>query len=52
MGRYITVAALGYFYLSNASTLEIIFGKDLKNKSALDERLAHSEAVVLGYLRR
>lgn len=52
MQFYITVAALSYFYLSNASTLETIFGKDLKTKSALKERLAHSESVILGYLRR
>ena len=51
MQLYITIAALGYFYLSNASTLETIFGRDLKSSEALSERLAHSEAVVLGYLR-
>ncbi len=51
MQFYITVAALGYFYLSNASTLQTIFGQDLKNKSALSDRLSHNEAVVLGYLR-
>lgn len=48
---YITVASLGYFYLSNAHTLETIFGKPLKQKDALAERLIHCEDVVLGYLR-
>ncbi len=48
---YISVAALGYFYLSNASTLGTIFGVDLRKKGALKTRLAHIEDMVLGYLR-
>lgn len=48
---YITVASLGYFYLSNSFTLETIFGRPLKQKEALAERLKHCEDVVLGYLR-
>lgn len=48
---YISVASLGYFYLSNASTLSTIFGRDLRAKSALKERLAHIDDMILGYLR-
>jgi len=48
---YISVAALAYFYLSNANTLGAIFGKDLKKKRALKKRLSHIEDMVLGYLR-
>ena len=48
---YITVASLGYFYLSNSYTLETIFGRPLKEEKALNERLSHCEDVVLGYLR-
>ena len=48
---YITVAALGYFYLSNASTLEVVFGRNLRSKRALKERQKHIEDVVLGFLR-
>ena len=48
---YISIASLGYFYLSNASTLGTIFSKDLRTKSALKKRLAHIEDMILGYLR-
>lgn len=48
---YISIAALGYFYLSNSSTLESIFNKNLKSKKALNERAQHIEDVVIGYLR-
>jgi AcrR family transcriptional regulator len=48
---YITIAALGYFYLSNVHTLSTIFGMDLASKPRLDARLAHIEEVVMGYLR-
>lgn len=48
---YISIAALGYFYLSNASTLGVIFGKDLRSEPALAARIAHVESMVLGYLR-
>lgn len=48
---YISIAALGYFYLSNSSTLEAIFNKNLKSKKALKDRAQHIEDVVLGYLR-
>ena len=48
---YISIASLGYFYLSNAATLETIFGTDLRNKSALATRKEHIEEVILGFLR-
>ncbi len=48
---YISIAALGYFYLSNSSTLEAIFNTNLKSKNALNNRALHIEDVVLGYLR-
>jgi AcrR family transcriptional regulator len=48
---YVTIAAVGYFYLSNADTLGTIFGRDLLAREALDERLGHCQEVVLGYLR-
>jgi AcrR family transcriptional regulator len=48
---YISIAALGYFYLSNSSTLGAIFNKNLKSKKAINARGRHIEDVVLGYLR-
>lgn len=47
---YISIAGLGYFYLSNRHTLSTIFERDLlapKNKA---ERLKHMTELVLGYL--
>lgn len=48
---YITVAGLGYFYLSNAATLGTIFGVDLTEDRALESRLTHITEVILGYLQ-
>ncbi len=48
---YITIAALGYFYLGNAHTLSAIFGRNLTAKRELERRAAHMVDVVLGYLR-
>lgn len=48
---YITIASLGFFYLSNRHTLQTIFGRDLSEPEALAERGQHIEEVVLGYLR-
>jgi AcrR family transcriptional regulator len=47
---YISIAALGYFYLSNNHTLSTIFGRDLMRPQALRLRLAHMTDIVLGYL--
>ena len=48
---YISIAALGYFYLSNAATLGATFKRDLKTADALDARLDHITDMVLGFLR-
>jgi AcrR family transcriptional regulator len=49
---YVSIAALGYFYLSNNATLSTIFGRNLRSPSALDARLSHVIDLVLGYLAR
>lgn len=51
MQLYITIAGLGYFYLSNRYTLSAIFKRDLMARERCDARLAHMTEVVLGYLR-
>lgn len=48
---YISIASLGFFYLSNYHTLSTIFGRDLRTDEALDERLKHMTEVILGYAR-
>jgi hypothetical protein len=48
---YITIAALGMFYFSNAYTLSTIFGRNLLSPRNQKARLDHSIEVVLGYLR-
>jgi AcrR family transcriptional regulator len=47
---YISIAALSFFYLSNSATLGFIFGRDLLDKEAKDERLDHMVALVLAAL--
>ena len=49
---YISIAALGYFYLSNNHTLSTIFGRDLMRPQSLKQRLAHMTELVLGYLSK
>ena len=49
---YITIAALGYFYLSNRFTLSTIFERDLLSARSKAERLKHMTALVLGYLSK
>jgi AcrR family transcriptional regulator len=49
---YISIAALGYFYLSNNHTLSTIFDRDLMQPASLKMRLAHMTDLVLGYLAR
>jgi AcrR family transcriptional regulator len=44
---YISIAALGYFYLGNAHTLSTIFGRNLLAPRARAERLAHVAELVL-----
>ncbi|HVG50171.1 MAG TPA: TetR/AcrR family transcriptional regulator [Xanthobacteraceae bacterium] len=48
---YITIAAVGFFYLSNNWTLSAIFGKDLGNTAALNRRKRHNVDMVLNALR-
>ena len=48
---YISIAALGYFYFSNAATLSAIFGRDLLEHEAVEQRRRHAVEVVLSYLR-
>ena len=49
---YISIAALGYFYLGNRHTLSTIFNRDLLAPRARARRLKHMVELVLGYLRR
>jgi AcrR family transcriptional regulator len=50
MQVYISISALGYFYVSNRYTLSAIFQRDLMVPPRLDARLAHMTAMVLAYL--
>jgi AcrR family transcriptional regulator len=47
---YISIASLGFFYMSNRFTLSTIFGRDLAAPDALDVRGEHIAEVVLSYL--
>jgi AcrR family transcriptional regulator len=49
---YISIAGLGYFYLSNRHTLSTIFERDLMRPRHMNERLRHMVELVLGYLRK
>ena len=49
---YISIAALGYFYLSNRHTLSTIFERDLLSPKSKAERLKHMTELVLGYLAK
>ena len=49
---YISIAGLGYFYLSNRHTLSTIFERDLLAPRSKAGRLQHMTELVLGYLRR
>lgn len=48
---YISIAALGFFYMSNRHTLSTIFGRDLTAPKSLETRGKHLVDVVMGYLR-
>jgi AcrR family transcriptional regulator len=48
---YVTMLALGHFWVANRHTLSTIFGEDLGTEAALAAREAHAVEVVLGYLR-
>jgi TetR/AcrR family transcriptional regulator len=48
---YITIAAIGYFYLSNNWTLSAIFDRDLGAAASLRRRRRHNVDMVLHALR-
>jgi TetR/AcrR family transcriptional regulator len=48
---YITIAAVGYFYLSNNPTLSAIFGRDLGSAAACRKRKRHNVDVILNAIR-
>jgi len=49
---YISIAAEGYFYLSNRYTLSRIFARDLMAPDALAERAGHNVAMILNAVRK
>ena len=48
---YISIAALGFFYLSNRWTLSTIFRRDLASPGELARRGEHIVDVIMAYLR-
>ena len=44
---HITIAAIGYYYLTNRFTGSIVFERDLMAKDRLDERLAFNISTIL-----
>ncbi|UYN98870.1 MAG: TetR family transcriptional regulator [Devosia sp.] len=48
---YISVAALGFFYVSNTATLSVIFERDLTSVNMVQEREAHAVQMVLDFLK-
>jgi AcrR family transcriptional regulator len=48
---YISILALGHFYVANRHTLSTIFGTPLDTEAAIAAREEHIVQVVLGYLR-
>jgi len=51
MQLYISIAGLGYFYVSNINTLSVIFDRDLSQFAMIQEREAQAVQMVLDYLR-
>ncbi|WP_454853071.1 TetR/AcrR family transcriptional regulator [Rhizobium binxianense] len=49
---YLTIASLGYFYLSNQYTLSTIFGRDLADPENLDNWERHIVHVTLASIKR
>ncbi len=47
---YITIASLGFFYLSNVHTLSTIFGEDLSRRTRMKRREDHIVEVVMQYV--
>ena len=50
MQLYISIAALGYFYISNIRTLSVIFVSDLSSAAGMKQREDHVIDVVMSYL--
>jgi AcrR family transcriptional regulator len=50
MQLYISIAALGYFYISNIRTLSVIFSTDLESQAAMKQREQHIIDTVMSYL--
>lgn len=48
---YVSIAALGYFYFSNAATLSTIFKRRLDSRAAVATRRAHVVDLVMNALR-
>ena len=48
---YITIAAVGYFYLSNNRTLSAIFGRNLLSAAACRRRKKHNVDLILHAIR-
>jgi AcrR family transcriptional regulator len=48
---YISIASLGFFYLSNRWTLTTIFGRNFSAPAELTYRGEHIKAVIRGYLK-
>jgi AcrR family transcriptional regulator len=48
---YISIAALAYFYLSNAATLSVTFGRDVLSKAEMKQRIEHIVELVTAGLR-
>lgn len=48
---YISIAALGFFYVSNMATLSVIFARDLSGVAMVQEREAQAVQMVLDYLK-
>jgi AcrR family transcriptional regulator len=47
---YISISALGFTYVSNRHTLEIVFGRNLFAEDAIDARLKTMTEMILRYL--
>ena len=48
---YLTIASLGFFYLSNRHTLAVIFGRDLTQPNRLAEWEEHLVKTVLASVK-
>jgi TetR/AcrR family transcriptional regulator len=48
---YITIAAVGYFYLANNWTLSVIFGRNLGSDAVCRQRRKHNVDMILHALR-